>query len=143
MKPLIRLSFLILLICGMPPQLSAIGPDHASRSQQEPEKDGADDANTLELTSMIAGFASVGAAVATIILALACFGGCALAVLLVPAILFTAAGITAVITGIMALRKRRELGLPKKRRWRSIVGLIAGAASTIYGVIALISLTRR
>lgn len=142
MKPLIRLSFLILLICAIPSQLSALGPDRSSRSQKQPEKDGADEINTLELTSMIAGFSSVGAAVATIILALACFGGCALAVLLVPAILFTGAGITAVITGILALRKRRELGLPNKRRWRSLSGLIAGAASTVYGVIALISLNR-
>lgn len=143
MKSLIRLSFLILLFGAMPSHLSALGPDQTSGSQQQPEKDGADEVNTLELTSMIAGFASVGAAVATIILALACFGGCALAVLLVPAILFTAAGITAMITGTLALRKRRELGLAKKKRWRSIVGLIAGAASTIYGFIALVSLSRR
>lgn len=97
---------------------------------------------TLDLISFLSGSLAVVAAIATIILALACFGGCATAVLLVPVLLFLGGGITGIVTGILSFRKRRELKFAKEGRWKPITGLITGVVAAGYGLIALFNLLR-
>ena len=133
--------FLLVVMLMASPALKAaeFHPSHAVKKAVTHSEKSATSQN-LELVSFIAGLMAVVGAGATIILALSCFGGCALAVLLIPAILFTIAGLTAVVTGIMALRLRRKEGKPRRRLWMSVVGVAIGAAATIYGIIAMISL---
>lgn len=87
------------------------------------------------------GIGSLLGAGGTIVLALACFGSCALWMLLLPSMLFFGAGLAAVLLGVSALQLFRRADR-KRGRWKAILGLGLGAPAAIYGIIAIISLFR-
>lgn len=95
---------------------------------------------TLDMMSFLSGSLAVVVAIATIILAVACFGGCATVTLLLPVILFLAGGITGIVTGLMSFRKRKQLRNAKKGRWKPITGLGTGILTAGYGILALLGL---
>ena len=93
------------------------------------------------LLALIAGGLSLLGGIGTIILALACFGGCAPVTLLLPTVLFLIGGWLGFGAGIAGLRKRKELAF-KRKNWMSWVGAVAGAAAGIFGLYAFINLLR-
>ncbi|GAB4420500.1 MAG: hypothetical protein OHK0039_34150 [Bacteroidia bacterium] len=91
------------------------------------------------LWALGAGLFGLLGAGATILIALACFGGCPAWVVLLPVILFTAAGVAAVVLGIGALARREEKPHPGLV-WKAIVGLVTGLASGGFGLYALVAM---
>ncbi len=117
-----------------------VGPDHEAACHVAGQENGTDPEEPHWLTLLLGGLSVLGG-LGTIYLALVCFGGCAMVIVLIPLLLFFLTGICAVSLGIWLLTKRRS-GREAGRRWMSVLGGLLGALSSGFGLYALISMIR-